>query len=157
MNKEDLVISGFRKVHSKISFLNKFEMIEKLKGYKASEIHCIEYIGKNPDPNVTTLAEAFYMTNGAISKLTKKMIEKGVIESYQIPSNKKEIYFRLTKAGEEFFRIHEDAHQNFRERDKAVFEQVSEEELDGIINFTKRYIEHLDEEIKKRNIEINLK
>ena len=35
------------------------------------------------------------MTRGAISKITKKLIKKGIIESYQKPDNKKEIYFRL--------------------------------------------------------------
>ena len=33
------------------------------------------------------------MTSGAISKIAKKLIKKGIIESCQKPDNKKEIYF----------------------------------------------------------------
>ena len=76
MNREEQVITGFRNLLNKIIRLNKFELEDSLKGYKPSEVHCIEYIGKNADPNVTKLAEAFYMTNGAISKMTKKLIKK---------------------------------------------------------------------------------
>lgn len=76
MNKEDQVMMGFRDVYNKMVWLNKDKMEDSLKGYKPSEVHCIEYIEKNADSNVTKLAESFYMTRGAISKLTKKLIQK---------------------------------------------------------------------------------
>ncbi len=91
-------------------------MEDSLRGYKSSEVHCIDYIGRNADSNVTKLAESFYMTRGAISKLTKKLIKKGVIQSYQKPDNKKEIYFRLTEPGKAIYKIHEELHKEFRER-----------------------------------------
>jgi hypothetical protein len=34
---------------------------------------------------------AFYVTRGAISRMTKKLIQKGLVESYQKSENKKEI------------------------------------------------------------------
>ncbi|UUZ78738.1 MarR family transcriptional regulator [Paenibacillus sp. P26] len=76
MNKEEQVIMGFRDLLNKMVYLNKFKMEDHLKGHKPSEVHCIEYIEKNVDSNVTKLAEAFYMTSGAISKITKKLIKK---------------------------------------------------------------------------------
>src|SRR5690348_860834 len=121
MNKEDQVLTGFRELYNKMVWLNKDKMEDSLKGYKSSEVHCIEYIERNADSNVTNLAESFYMTRGAISKLTKKLINKGLIESYQKPDNKKEIYFRLTGQGKVIYKIHEDLHKEFQERDKAVF------------------------------------
>lgn len=156
MNKEDQLITGFRDVYNKMVWLNKGKMEESLKGYKPSEVHCIEYIEKNPDSNVTQLAESFYMTRGAISKLTKKLIIKGLIESYQKSENKKEIYFRLTEQGKVIFKIHEDLHQEFRERDKAVFEQVTEKQFDSMLSFVKNYSRHLDEEIKKQGIDFKV-
>lgn len=154
MNKEDQVLSGFRDLFNKLVYLNKSKMEDSLKGYKPSEVHCIEYIGKNADSNVTKLAESFYMTRSAISKITKKLMDKGLIESYQKPDNKKEIYFRLTEQGEVINRIHEELHREFRERDKAVFEQVTEEQFDGMLRFVETYSRHLDDEIKKRGIEM---
>lgn len=154
MNKEEQVIMGFRELVNKMAWLNKFKMEDSLKGYKSSEVHCIEYIGKNVDSNVTKLAESFYMTRGAISKLTKKLIEKGLIETYQKPDNKKEIYFRLTKQGQRIYKVHEELHKEFQERDKAVFEQVTEEQFDSMLSFVENYSRHLDAEIKKQGIDI---
>ena len=154
MKKEEQVIMGFRNILNKMILLNKAKMEESLKEYKPSEVHCIEYIARNTDTNVTKLAESFYMTNGAISKLTKKLIKKGTIESYQKLDNKKEIYFRLTSQGEKINKIHEELHKEFQERDKVVFEQITEEQFDSMLNFVEKYTKHLDEEIKKQNIAI---
>ncbi|QAY68611.1 MarR family transcriptional regulator [Paenibacillus protaetiae] len=152
MNKEEQVITGFRDVFNKMVWLNKFKMEANLKGYKPSEVHCMEYIEKHIDSNVTKLAESLYMTSGAISKITQKLIKKGLIESYQKPDNKKEIYFRLTEQGKVIYTIHEELHQQFQERDKAVFEQITDEQFDSMLRFLEKYSKHLDAEIKKQGI-----
>ncbi len=154
MNKEEQVIMGFRELLNKMGALNKVKMKDSFKDYKSSEVHCIEYIGENVDSNVTKLAESFYVTRGAISKLTKKLIKKGIIESYQKPDNKKEIYFRLTSQGKAINKVHEDLHKEFQERDKVVFEQVTEEEYDIMLSFAEKYSRHLDAEIKKQGVDI---
>ncbi|KWX71903.1 MarR family winged helix-turn-helix transcriptional regulator [Paenibacillus jilunlii] len=154
MNKEEQVKMDFRDLFNKMAWLNKTKMEDSLKGYKPSEVHCIESIGKNVDSNVTKLAESLYMTRGAISKITKKLTEKGLIESYQKPDNKKEIYYRLTEQGEVVNKIHEELHKEFQERDKAVFEHLTEEQLDSMLNFMEKYSRHLDEEIKKQGLDI---
>lgn len=153
MNKEEQLIVGFRDLYSKMAFLNR-KMEDSLKGYKSSEIHCIEYIEKNEDSNVTKLAESFYVTRGAISKIAKKLIRKGIIESYQTPVNKKEIYFRLTERGKEIYKVHEELHKEFRERDKVVFDQVTDEQFDIMLSFVEMYRRHLDAEIKKQGMNI---
>lgn len=154
MNKQEQVMMDFRDLFNKMVWLNKIKMEESLKGYKPSEVHCIEYIGRNVDSNVTILAESFYMTRSAISKMTKKLIEKGLIESYQKADNKKEIYFRLTEQGKVIEKVHEELHKEFQERDKAVFEKVTELQYDRIINFIKKYNRHLDAEIMKLGADI---
>ncbi|MFS0782657.1 MarR family transcriptional regulator [Bacillus sp. 1P06AnD] len=156
MNKEDQLIMSFRDLFNKMAWLNKDKMENSLKGYKPSEVHCIESIEKNSDSNVTKLAESLYMTRGAISKLTKKLIEKGLIESYKKPENKKEIYFRLTEQGKVIYQIHEELHKEFRERDQAVFEQVTVEQFDSMLSFAKKYSSHLDAEIKKQGLNSKL-
>ncbi|EFI84745.1 MarR family transcriptional regulator [Listeria grayi] len=149
MSKQEEVMRNIRNVFNKMVWLNKIKMEASLKDYTSSEVHCIEFIGKSTDPNVTKLAEAFYMTRGAMSKLTKKLIQKGLIETYQNPENKKEIYYKLTTQGKAVFNIHEALHQEFQERDKAVFEQVTEEQWENMLLIMDRYSQHLDEEIKK--------
>ncbi|MEF9936167.1 MarR family winged helix-turn-helix transcriptional regulator [Carnobacterium sp.] len=149
MNKEEQIKVGFRELYDKMSWLNRRKMEDSLKGYTSSEVHCIEYIEKNKDSNVTKLADSFYMTRGAISKLTKKLIKKELIESYQKSDNKKEIYFRLTEKGRTVYDIHEKLHNEFSERDKVVFEQVTEEQFNSMLHFVELYSQHLDKEIKK--------
>jgi DNA-binding MarR family transcriptional regulator len=153
MNKEDQVIVGFRELFNKMAWLNKIKMEDSLKDFKSSEVHYIECIGRNVDPNVTKLAESLYMTRGAISKITKKLMNKGIIESYQKPDNKKEIYFRLTEQGQEIYKLHEDLHKEFQERDKVIFEQITEEQYDSMLLFLDQYSKHLDSEIKKLDID----
>lgn len=155
MNKEEQVMMGFRDLLNKMGWLNKIKMEDSLKGYKSSEVHYIECIGRNVDSNVTKLAESLYMTRGAISKMTRKLIKRGIIESYQKPDNKKEIYFRLTEKGQVIYKVHEALHKEFQERDKAVFEQVTEEQFDSMLSFVDKYSRHLDDEIKKLGIDIN--
>jgi DNA-binding MarR family transcriptional regulator len=83
------------------------------------------------------------MTRGAISKLTKKLLSKDLIESYQIEDNKKEIYFRLTSKGEKIRKVHSDLHMTFLQRDKIVFEGMTNEEFDTIFRFISKYREHI--------------
>ena len=154
MNKEEQVKMRFRDLFNKMAWLNKLKMEDSFKGYTSSEIHCIENIGRNVDSNVTKLAESFYMTRGAISKMTKKLIKKGVIESYPKPDNKKEIYFKLTEQGKVINKVHEKLHKEFQERDKSVFEQVTEEQFDSMLSFVEKYSNHLDAEIKKLGVDI---
>jgi len=154
MNKEERILMGVRDIYNKLNWLNKDKMEAALQGYTSSEVHCIEYVEKNADSNVTKLAEFFYMTRGAISKLTKKLMQKGLIESYQKSDNKKEIYFRLTERGKVVYKIHEDLHGEFHERDKAVFEQITEEQFGSMLDFLERYGKHLDAEIKKLGLEM---
>ncbi|MHC5252612.1 MarR family transcriptional regulator [Listeria kieliensis] len=151
MNSEERLLTGFRDVYNKLVWLNKSKMERSLSGYKPAEVHCLEFIQKNSEVNVTKLAEAFYMTRSAMSKMTKKLMEKGAIESYQKPENKKEIYFRLTEKGRQVDQIHTELHQEFRERDHSVFDTITEQELEGMLKFVDRYSEHLDEEIDKQN------
>lgn len=61
---------------------NKFKMENSFKGYKFFEVYYIECIGRNVDFNVIKFVEFFYMIRGVISKIVKKFIEKGIIESY---------------------------------------------------------------------------
>jgi DNA-binding MarR family transcriptional regulator len=156
MNKDEQLITGFRDLFNKMGWLNKLKMEDRLKEYKSSEVHCIEYIGRNADSNVTKLAESFYMTRGAISKITKKLIKKGIIESYQKPDNKKEVYFRLASQGKAVYKIHKELHEEFQERDKVVFDQVTEEQFDSMLSFIEKYSRHLDGEIKKLGVNSKL-
>nr|WP_312579285.1 MarR family transcriptional regulator [Sedimentibacter sp.] len=158
MNKEEQVIMAINNLYNKIGWLNRLKLEESTQNndfqlYTSSEIFCIEYIGNNVDLNGTRLARACFMTRSALSKLTKKLIKKGLIERYQKPDNKKEIYFRLTEKGKDIYNIHEEMTSKFLERDKVVFEKISKEQLDNMLFFFDSYNSHLDRELKQMDVD----
>ncbi|MCI2954114.1 MarR family transcriptional regulator [Staphylococcus caprae] len=152
MNKEQAIMKNFRDIFNKIAWLNKGKMEEALKGNKPSEVHCIEAIQELNEPNVRRLTEALFMTRGAVSKLTKRLEQRGLIESYKNPDNKKEVYFRLTEAGTEIYQTHEDLHKEFQRRDQEVFDNITDEEFKTMMQFVEKYNAHLDKEIKDQGL-----
>lgn len=151
MNKEEKLITEMRSLYQKIVWLNKPQMQKELKGYTATEVHCVQAIQEIDNPNVQKLSRELYMTRGAISKLMKKLLAKELIESYQREDNKKEIYYKLTSKGYEVFTIHERLHAQFQERDRQVFDNIKDEQYDAMLSFIEQYSAHLDKEIKQQS------
>ena len=143
MDNRQQLMSELMDLCNEIIWLNKPELESALAGYTLNEIELIEHIALIPEANVTKLAAASYMTRGAISKLTKKLLAKNIIQRYQNEDNKKEIYFELTKKGQEINTIHQQLHEAFLIRDQDVFAHMTKEEFDTIFRFIGRYRYHL--------------
>lgn len=143
MDKRLALISEMLELANEITWQNKPKLEHVLKGYSLNEIELIEKIAEIPHPNVTKLANASYMTRGAISKQTKKMLSQNLIESYQKPENKKERYFRLTTEGYRLNQLHQKLHQEFLEENEVVFRQMTQEEYDTVFRFIGRFRENL--------------
>ncbi|MEG0733017.1 MAG: MarR family transcriptional regulator [Vagococcus sp.] len=154
MSEMDQLLDDLRVVYEKMSWLNGDKMKQALKGYSASEVHWLEFIENTPDVNVTKLSEHFFMTRGAMSKATKKLIAKGAIYSVKKESNKKEIYFELTEEGKRIYNLHEKLHQEFKERDKDIYEMLSPEILKEVSDFLQMYDEHLSQLIEKEQLKL---
>ena len=136
------------------SMLQRQELLTKLtenvclEEYSYSETHCIDYIGKGELPNVTKIAEHMQMTRGAISKMTKKLLSKGLIDKYTLESNKKEVYFRLTESGTELYKEHEKRHKLWEQRDSKFLERYSSEEIEIITKFMREFNSYLEDKIE---------
>jgi DNA-binding MarR family transcriptional regulator len=148
MDQQHEFIQSYMTLMNKFIGLNQMVMAKELAGYRHPEVETLEFIANHPDDaNVTKLAEYALMTRGAITKITNKMIEKGLITDFKKTENKKERFFELTEKGREVNDIHTSLNQAFFDRDKPVFDQVSSEELEQMTAFAKMYTEHLDAEI----------
>jgi DNA-binding MarR family transcriptional regulator len=64
-----------------------------------AEVHLLEAIKAHEGANVGELARHLEMTSDAISQVTKKLLDKGLIEAYKKPGNRKEVFSRLTSRG----------------------------------------------------------
>lgn len=105
------------------------------KGIKLSEYHVIDCIGRNRLPNATFIAKEMNMTQGAISKITTKLILNGLIRADHLQNNKKEVYYTLTPQGKNAFEVHEKIHALNNKKLKAMFEKYSSNELNTITKF----------------------
>jgi DNA-binding MarR family transcriptional regulator len=95
----------------------------------------IDLIGTIEYPNVTKIANEMYMTRGAISKICKRLLKKGLVESYQRPDNNKEIYYRLTEEGRHIYNEHKKLHSQARQEKLSVINTYSEYEQSIILCF----------------------
>ena len=121
--------------------LSKLTENQCLDEYGYSETHCIDYIGRLELPNVTKVAEHMGMTRGAISKMTKKLLAKGLIEKYTLETNKKEVYFKLTDQGRLLFDEH-------AKRDMEFLERYSVEDVRTVSRFMTEFNGYLEEQIE---------
>ena len=122
------------KINEKRCSLMKTKFNAAKHNYSFSEMHTIDYIGKNELPNVTKIARHLGMTRGAISKVTKKLLRNKHVESFKLDTNKKEVYFRLTARGRELFNEHDNLHHEFTKIDFEYFKNIDAELL-AKINF----------------------
>ena len=147
MSKE--LMNLFVKYMEKQEILSKRTEDEKLHGYNYSEIHTIAAIGDLKEPNVTQIARYMNVTRGAISKITKKLLEQNLIESYQQEGNRQKIFFRLTKSGQFLYDEHEKRHNLWLKRDDDFIKQFSPETIEQIEKFMKEFNDYLEAQIVK--------
>ena len=100
-------------------------------------------------PNVTKIAEHMGMTRGAISKMTKKLLTKGLIEKYTLESNKKEVYFKLTDLGKTLFEEHAKRHRRWEKRDMEFLSHYSTEDVKTVYRFMKEFNHYLEGQIEE--------
>ena len=73
------------------------------------------------NPNVTAIAGHMGMTKGGISKNIKKLIEAGLVNTYQAENNNRKKFYNLTNEEKKIYDKHKIAHKNWIERDNTFF------------------------------------
>ena len=145
MNSE--LLGLFAKYMEKQEVLSKLTESEELHGYNYSEIHTIAAIGDMEFPNVTGISQAMHMTRGAISKITRRLMQNGMIESYMAEGINQKIFFKLTDKGQQLYEEHEKRHNLWLERDNAFLQKYSKKELDEIQQFMMDFNNYLEDKI----------
>ena len=87
-------------------------------------LRVLDAIGRLEPVNGITISKQFQIPKGSVSKTTRRLLTKRLIQQESLPNNKKEILFRLTPLGRELFEVHQ------------AFDQQMER---GFIRFLQRY------------------
>lgn len=106
MTKHQLLIQQFRRYANNVDLITRAHSTEMLNGYGNSELNCIDCIGRAKRPTASSISKEMDITRSGISKVLRRLVSKGAIQSYQLPSNQKEIYYCLTPYGQEIFKQH---------------------------------------------------
>ena len=149
MKKHELLLKELALMLERQDMLSQLTENQCLDEYGYSETHCIDFIGRLELPNVTKIAEHMRMTRGAISKMTKKLLAKGMIEKYTLETNKKEIYFRLTEQGRLVFEEHAKRHRLWEKRDMEFLARYPKEEIATVYTFMQEFNAYLEEQIQQ--------
>lgn len=149
MKEQELLLKEIALMLERQDMLSKLTESQCLDEYGYSETHCIDFIGRLELPNVTKVAEHMGMTRGAISKMTKKLLSKGLIEKYTLESNKKEVYFRLTEQGNHLFEEHDKRHRRWEKRDMEFLSRYSKEEVEIVYQFMQEFNGYLETQIEE--------
>ena len=147
MTKSELILEQFRRYANSADLMTKLHSREILSGYGNSELNCIDCIGRMKHPNAARIAEEMDLTRSAVSKILRKLITKDAAISYQLPSNQKEIYYKLTPYGRELFRQHRLRHLNWEQRDRDFFESLDANLLDSALEFMNAYNGYLERKL----------
>jgi DNA-binding MarR family transcriptional regulator len=101
-----------------------------------SEVHLLETIYNHEGANASELSKILCLTNGAISQVAKKLINKALIVNYQMPNNKKEVYFRLTDLGLKTLEGHRKHHAKINaDFFDFVANRATERDIQAIMEF----------------------
>jgi DNA-binding MarR family transcriptional regulator len=117
-----------------------------------AEVHLLETIKANEGVNVSELARHLGMTNGAISQVTKKLLDKGLIETYKKPGNRKEVFSRPTALGETVCLGHQKHHEHMVAVLREFMGRLNGKEAQTVFDFldaVSRGMEAMIEKAKK--------
>ncbi|WFD10243.1 MarR family transcriptional regulator [Tepidibacter hydrothermalis] len=148
MNNE-LMVEKLSETFQMFTEFNDKGFKENYSDLNINEVHAIDYIGRTENANVTKITNHLKITKGGVTKITKKLMLKEYISSYQTEENKKEKYFNLTEKGKEIFEKHKTLHMESIKRDKKIFENFDENEKEVISNFLDILKKDFEEKLNK--------
>jgi DNA-binding MarR family transcriptional regulator len=106
-SENDVVFSAFKRLIHGLTVGRRTPT--EYAGYRLhkAEVHLVEVIGKVPGITVSDIADSMGVTKGAVSQLTSKLMQKGLIEKRHREDNQRVQALHLTGAGLGVFRDHE--------------------------------------------------
>ncbi|WP_238881964.1 MarR family transcriptional regulator [Clostridium sp. YIM B02551] len=114
-------------------------LLRYFKDFTVLMIHVLAAIGRYGSINTVNISRNMNVPKGTISKITRKLLEFGLIEKEPIPNNKKEYIFNITPLGKELYELHEELHKKMELEINKFLKGYEVEELEFLIRFLKEF------------------
>jgi DNA-binding MarR family transcriptional regulator len=151
MSLEENLLYLFTELYEKQDILSKICNEDLFDEYGNTEIHCIDAIGIMGEANGTQIAEHMKVTRSAVSKIIRRLSKDCLIDKYQKPDNKKEVFYRLSNKGQTVFESHQKAHKKWEQRDTAFLRTITEKDKQTVQSFLENFNNYLENLIKQFN------
>lgn len=110
-----------------------------------SEIHTLAAIQEHADNNASELSTVLGVTNGAITQVVNKLINKGLVEKFHLRGNRKDVYFHLTDKGKLAYGGHERYEAMLLRPLLNYLNTLDPQEIKVIETFFERCVEGIEE------------
>lgn len=107
---------------------------ELMKDMTVNMLHVLSAIGKLEPVNGITISKQFGFSKGTVSKITRRLADKQIINFEYIPDNKKEVLFRTTPLGKEINRLHQALHEQIDIGVNHFLQRYNDDELQFLVN-----------------------
>ncbi|SFE53013.1 DNA-binding transcriptional regulator, MarR family [Paenibacillus catalpae] len=111
--------------------------IQFLKETSTIMLHVIDAIGEMQPVNGIAISKHFGIPRGSISKLTRRLVEQEVINSENLPGNKKEVWFSLTPLGQSIYDLHKNLHAQIGQNVRKFLGRYSIEQMKFLLQCMK--------------------
>ncbi|MNN87067.1 MarR family protein [compost metagenome] len=78
------------------------------------------------------------ITKGAVSKITRKLLDQGLIRKTQLPDNLKEIFFYVTPLGAELAELHRLFHEEQDQKAMGLLSSFDVTSLEIVADFMEK-------------------
>jgi len=110
-----------------------------LPGMSISGLHVLDVIQAHADGiKGIDIARRLKITKGAVSKITRKLLEQGLIRKEQRPDNLKEVYFLTTPLGAELAGLHRMFHEEQDKKAMRLFGDYDAASLEIVADFLEK-------------------
>lgn len=112
-------------------------LIAFLKDSTVIMLHVIDAIGKLEPVNGITISKQFGIPRGSVSKITRKLVEQGMLNAELLPDNKKEVLFHLTPLGHHMYILHKQLHLHIERNVQKFLRRYTVEQMRFLVQCMK--------------------
>ncbi|MCM3702823.1 MarR family transcriptional regulator [Paenibacillus macerans] len=103
-----------------------------------SSLHILDVISAHDGIKGIDIAREMGVTKGAVSKITRKLLEQDLIRKTQLPTNLKEIYFSVTPLGAELAELHRLFHREQDQKEMELLASFDSASLEIVADFLEK-------------------